>query len=48
MKSLPKQEVFSDSLYAAKNHLQKAWGFVTEGYDKSECPEGRWFLSEPC
>jgi hypothetical protein len=34
--SLPKQEVFSDSLYAAKNHLQKAWGFVTEGYDKSE------------
>ena len=34
--SLPKNKVFEDSLYAAKNHLQKAWAFVTEGYNGSE------------
>lgn len=34
--SLPKNKVFEDSLYSAKNHLQKAWSFVTQGYDGSE------------
>jgi hypothetical protein len=34
--SLPKNKVFEDSLYAAKNNLQKAWSYVTEGYDGSE------------
>jgi len=34
--SLPKDKVFEDSLYAAKNNLQKAWSYVTEGYDGSE------------
>ncbi|MEZ4807477.1 MAG: hypothetical protein R2815_08375 [Flavobacteriales bacterium] len=34
--SLPKGEVFTDSLYESRRHLQKAWGYVTEGYDRSE------------
>jgi hypothetical protein len=34
--SLPKNKVFEDSLYSAKNHLQKAWSFVTQGYDGRE------------
>lgn len=34
--SLPRNKIFEDNLYAAQRNIQKAWTYVSDGYDGNE------------